>query len=49
MIHIITRKGQGYKPAEANMTEFHGVEGFALETGIINQNNEAISFTEGRE
>lgn len=46
LIHIITRKGQGYKPAETNMIDFHGVEGFALETGIINQNNESISFTE---
>lgn len=46
LIHIITRKGQGYKPAEDNMTDFHGVDGFALETGVINQNVDEISFTE---
>lgn len=46
IIHLITRKGQGYKPAEANMTDFHGVDGFVPETGIINENNENISFTE---
>lgn len=46
LIHIITRKGQGYKPAEANMTEFHGIDGFTPETGVINKNIETISYTE---
>ena len=26
IIHLITRKGQGYKPAEDNMTDFHGID-----------------------
>ena len=46
IIHIITRKGQGYKPAEANMTDFHGIDGFSPETGKINQHSEMMSYTE---
>ena len=46
IIHLITRKGQGYKPAEENMTEFHGIDGFKIETGVINQNTDTISYTE---
>ena len=46
LIHLITRKGQGYKPAEANMTDFHGIDGFTPETGVINKNTENISYTE---
>ena len=46
LIHIITRKGQGYKPAENNMTDFHGIDGFTPETGKINQHTETVSYTE---
>ena len=46
IIHLITRKGQGYKPAEMTMTGFHGVDGFVPETGVINENKVDISFTE---
>lgn len=46
LIHLITRKGQGYKPAEANMTDFHGIDGFTPETGVINQNTTTVSYTE---
>ena len=46
LIHIITRKGQGYKPAEKNMTDFHGIDGFTPETGKINKHSEAVSYTE---
>ena len=45
LIHIITRKGQGYKPAEKNMTDFHGIDGFTPETGKINQHTETVSYT----
>ena len=46
IIHLVTRKGQGYKPAEANMTDFHGIDGFTPETGVINRNSEITSYTE---
>lgn len=33
LIHIITKKGKGYAPAEQNPTAFHGVGPFDLATG----------------
>lgn len=40
LVHLITRKGQGYLPAMQDMTFYHGVSSFDLETGkIINQDN----------
>ena len=33
LIHVLTRKGKGYGPAEANPTHFHGVGAFHIETG----------------
>lgn len=33
LIHVITKKGKGYKPAEKNPSAFHGVEAFDIETG----------------
>ena len=32
-LHIITKKGKGYKPAEENPCKFHGVTPFDIETG----------------
>ncbi len=33
VIHILTRKGMGYKPAEESPDKFHGVSSFDLKTG----------------
>ncbi len=33
LIHVITKKGKGYPPAEMNPSRFHGVPPFAVETG----------------
>lgn len=33
LIHVVTRKGKGYKPAEKNPDIFHGVGPFDMETG----------------
>lgn len=35
LLHIITKKGKGYPPAEKNPGKFHGVGPFDLETGEI--------------
>ncbi len=34
LIHVLTKKGKGYEPAETNPTYFHGVGCFEPETGI---------------
>jgi len=33
LIHVITKKGKGYRPAEINPSRFHGVPPFVIETG----------------
>jgi len=33
LIHVHTKKGKGYRPAEKNPSAFHGVEPFDIETG----------------
>ena len=35
MLHIVTRKGKGYPPAEADACKFHGVGPFDPETGEV--------------
>lgn len=33
LIHVLTKKGKGYKPAEENPDKFHGASPFDIETG----------------
>ena len=35
MLHIVTRKGKGYPPAEADACKFHGVGPFDPDTGAV--------------
>lgn len=37
LVHVITRKGKGYVPAEANPSLFHGVGPFDAETGEVHK------------
>ena len=46
LVHVVSKKGKGYKPAEDNMILYHGVDGFNPETGEITKNSEGISYTE---
>ena len=33
LVHVITKKGKGYAPAEENPSRFHGIGPFDIETG----------------
>ena len=35
VLHVVTRKGNGYEPAESNPESFHGVSGFDIATGEL--------------
>jgi 1-deoxy-D-xylulose-5-phosphate synthase len=35
LVHVITKKGKGYPPAETNPDRFHGVPPFVVETGEL--------------
>lgn len=37
LVHVVTQKGKGYKPAEENSSSWHGVGSFDVETGIQNK------------
>ena len=39
-LHIITKKGKGYAPAEDSNDKFHGVSSFDIQTGVQNKSND---------
>lgn len=47
LIHVLTTKGKGYKPAEDDPGSFHGVGPFNIETGKkISSGKKVVSYTE---
>lgn len=46
MLHIVTKKGKGYKPAEEKPTEYHGVGIFDVETGDTIGKANGVTFTQ---
>jgi 1-deoxy-D-xylulose-5-phosphate synthase len=40
IVHVITKKGKGYAPAEADPSRFHGVSKFDIATGASVQNGQ---------
>jgi len=47
LLHVLTKKGKGYEPAEANPPKFHGIGPFNPDTGEVNggKSGAAISYT----
>ncbi len=43
IVHINTKKGKGYKPAEDSPTEFHGVPPFDVADGELPQSSDSFS------
>lgn len=37
LIHVVTRKGQGYEPAEKDSVNYHGVGTYKIESGAMNK------------
>ncbi len=46
LVHVITKKGSGYLPAEKNPARFHGAEPFDLETGKPLKKKEKATYTD---
>lgn len=47
LVHVVTKKGAGYKPAEDNPERFHGIAPFNIETGeVLKKEKKAPSYTE---
>ena len=45
-LHVVTRKGKGYKPAEANPCLYHGVSRFDLATGVVEKTGGSPTYTQ---
>ncbi len=46
LVHVITKKGKGYKPAEINPSKFHGVDTFDVKTGENKTVKSGTSYTD---
>ena len=46
LVHVITKKGKGYAPAEKNPARFHGVDPFDIATGQPLKKKQYPSYTE---
>ena len=46
LVHVLTKKGKGYLPAEENPSRFHGTPPFDIETGEAKQKSEKDSYTD---
>lgn len=45
IVHVLTKKGKGYPPAEKDATQFHGVGAFSKTTGESNGKSSTPSYT----
>jgi len=41
LVHVLTKKGKGYSPAESDPSRFHGVGPFHIETGELHKRGDA--------
>ncbi len=48
ILHVVTKKGKGYPPAENDPVRFHGLGPFDIATGkpLTKDNSDSVSFTE---
>ncbi len=46
LIHVLTRKGKGYEPAERHPARFHGTEPFEIEHGIPSNPRTVANWTD---
>lgn len=45
LVHVLTKKGKGYKPAETKADTFHGVGPFCIESGEVIKNGNKPTYT----
>ncbi len=46
LVHVITKKGKGYLPAERHPARFHGAEPFDIETGLPSRGHKKANYTD---
>ncbi|MBF0125364.1 MAG: 1-deoxy-D-xylulose-5-phosphate synthase [Magnetococcales bacterium] len=45
LLHVVTKKGKGFAPAETNPCTYHGVQPFDRHTGVVQGSGHKASFT----
>ncbi len=46
LVHVLTKKGKGYEPAENHPARFHGTEPFDIETGLPSKQRSKSNYTD---
>ncbi len=46
LVHVMTKKGKGYAPAERHPARFHGAEPFEIETGLPSHRRAKANYTD---
>ncbi len=46
LVHVITKKGKGYEPAEEDPSAYHGVDKFDVKTGLPLKKNANMTYTQ---
>lgn len=46
LMHVVTKKGKGYRPAERHPARFHGAEPFDVETGVPLKKKTKANYTD---
>lgn len=46
LVHVLTKKGAGYLPAERHPARFHGTEPFDIDTGLPSRNRTKANYTD---
>ena len=46
LVHVITKKGKGYPPAEENPARFHGTGPFEIKTGEAKDKSDKDTYTD---
>lgn len=46
LLHVVTKKGKGYPPAENDPVRFHGTGPFEVSTGLAEQKDKPLTYTD---
>ncbi|RDU24865.1 1-deoxy-D-xylulose-5-phosphate synthase [Anaerosacchariphilus polymeriproducens] len=46
LVHVLTKKGKGYSPAERHPARFHGAEPFEIETGLPSKKRTKANYSD---
>lgn len=49
LVHVVTKKGKGYEPAESRPKDFHGIGKFDIDTGEPLSSSKGFSYVFGQE